>query len=83
MTVGTLFIDEYGLDVQNVAKDGYKRLEDARVRLLKLAEGEYTLYDESEEEDQALSTRDTIDFYPDNSTDGEDDERVFKMGMKF
>ena len=83
MAVGLLFIDEYGMDVQNVAKDGYKRLEDARVRLMKLAEGEYTLYDESEEEDQTLSTRDTVDFYPDDSTEDEDDDRVFSMGMKF
>ena len=83
MAVGYLFIDEYGLDVQNVAKDGYKRLESARGMLLKLVSKEYVLYDEDEEEDQALSEGATPSFYPDDSTEDEDDERVFSVGMKF
>lgn len=88
MAVGLLYIDEYGADVQNVALDGYKKIEDARERLMKIAEGEYTLYDESEDEDQTLSTRDTVVFYPDETTDEDanpedDDYRRFSMGMKF
>jgi len=83
MAVGYLFIDEYGLDVQNVAKDGYKRLETARGMLQKLVDKDYVLYDEDEEEDQALSETGTPSFYPDDSTEDEDDERVFSMGMKF
>jgi len=82
MAVGFLFIDEYGLDVQNVAKDGYKRLEDARIKLNQLAEGVYVLYDEEEGSDQALSSRGTVGFYPDDNTEN-DDERIFSIGMKF
>jgi phage gp36-like protein len=83
LAVGLLFIDEYGLEVQNVAKDGYKRLEDARSRLDKLAKGIYTLYDEAEDEVQAQADRGTVSFYPDDSTEGEDDERIFAIGDKF
>ena len=83
MAVGYLFIDEYGLDVQNVAKDGYKRLESARGMLMKLVSKEYVLYDEDEEEDQALSEGATPSFYPDDSTEDEDDERIFNIGMRF
>jgi hypothetical protein len=83
MSVGFLFIDEYGINVQNVALDGYKRLEGARKKLEELATGTKTLYDESTGEDQGLSSRDTVAFYPDNSTDNEDDERIFSIGMKF
>lgn len=88
MAVGFLFIDEYGLDVQNVAKDGYKKIEDARIKLTQLAQGVYTLYDETEDEDQELSSRGTVSFYPDATTDEDaspenDDERIFSIGMKF
>lgn len=83
MAVGYLLIDEYGMDVQNVALDGYKRLEEARARLAKLVSKEYVLYDEDEDSDQAISDTGTPSFYPDDSTEDEDDERVFSMGMKF
>jgi hypothetical protein len=83
MAVGYLFIDEYGMDVQNVALDGYKRLEEARGRLQKLIDKEYVLYDEDEDSDQATSDVGTPSFYPDDTTEDEDDERVFSMGMKF
>jgi len=88
MAVGYLFIDEYGQRVQNVALDGNKRLADARVLLRGLASGSFTLYDEVLETDQALSSTDTIKFYPDDTTDEDndpenDDERIFSIGMKF
>lgn len=88
MAVGYLFIDEYGMDVQNVALDGYKRLEDAKIRLDRLRTGEMTLYDESTGEKQTLTAVDTIKYYPDASTDESanpenDDERIFSIGMKF
>jgi len=88
MCVGYLFIDEYGQRVQNIALDGNKRLADARLLLKGLADGTYTLYDESTETDQALTSTATIKFYPDDSTDEandpeNDDERIFSIGMKF
>ena len=83
MAVGMLLLDEYGSEVENVAKDGYKKIEDARKRLGKLADGTYSLYDEEEDETQSQSERGTVDFYPDNTTEGEDDERIFSMGDKF
>lgn len=88
MSVGYLFIDEYGQRVQNVALDGNKRLSDARTLLQGLAEGSYTLYDDVLGTDQPLSPRDTIKFYPDDTTNEDNnpengDERVFSMGMKF
>jgi phage gp36-like protein len=85
MAVGYLYIDEYGKNVENVALDGYKKIEDARKRLEGLAKGDMVLYDESTGEDQTLSATDTVKFYPDNSTGSEDadDGRVFSMGMKF
>lgn len=88
MAVGYLFIDEYGQNVQNVALDGAKRLADARLRLQSLAKGDATLYDEVLETEQALNSGDTVKFYPDASTDADndpenEDERVFSMGMKF
>lgn len=83
LAVGWLFIGEYGAEVQNMARDGYKRLEDARVRLDKLAKGFYTLYDEEEEEEQTLADRGTISFYPDDSTEDTDSERMFSVEDKF
>jgi phage gp36-like protein len=83
MAVGFLFIDEYGMDVQNVAKDGYRRIEDSRERLMKLSTKEYMLYDEDEDTDQGVSQVDTPSYYPDDSTEDEEDDRVFSMGMKF
>ena len=88
MAVGYLFIDEYGKDVQNVALDGYRRIEEARERLDQIATGAYTLYDEIEDEDQSLSSTGTVGFYPDATTDEDanpenDDERMFSVGMKF
>ena len=83
MCVGLLYINEYGSQVENVALNGYEKLKEARGKLGKLASGEYTLYDEVEDEDNALSTRDTISFYPDNTTEDEDDERMFSIGDEF
>lgn len=83
MAVGYLFIDEYGMDVENVAKDGYRRLDEARARLEKLTNKEYVLYDEDEDSDQAQSETESPSYYPDDTTEDEDDERVFSMGMKF
>lgn len=83
MAVGILFTNEYGKEVQNIAVDGYAKQEDARKRLDKLASGLYTLYDEIEEEDQASSDRGSVKFYPDDSTEDEDDERIFSIGDKF
>jgi hypothetical protein len=88
MSVGYLFLDEYGQGVQNVALDGQKRLDDARARLEELATGAVDLYDEVTLEQQTLNPEDTIKFYPDDSTAVENspengDERIFSMGMKF
>jgi hypothetical protein len=88
MTVGYLFLDEYGQGVQNAALDGQKRLDDARSRLEQLANGGVDLYDEVTLTEQTFNPSDTIKYYPDDSTLEENepennDERIFGIGMKF
>ena len=83
LSVGMLYLDEYGTEVQNVALDGEKKCESARKRLDKLATGKYTLYDEVEEENQGTAEVGTPSFYPDDTTEDEDDERIFEIGMEF
>ena len=83
LCVGLLFVNEYGSQVENIALDGYRKLEDAREKLAKLASGDYTLYDEIEDEDNTLSTRDTISFYPDNTAEDEDEDIIFRIDDEF
>ena len=49
-----------------------------------LADGTYTLYDEDTASDQAETGKGGgLSYYPDNTTEDTDDERMFKLSDEF
>lgn len=83
MAVGLIWLDQYsGNDVK--VKSAERRIKDARLRLKGLANGTYTLYDEDEEENQTeTGVGGGFSFYPDDTTDDTDDERMFELKDEF
>lgn len=79
LTVGFIWIDQYsGNDVK--VKAAERRIKEARLRLDKLASGKYTLYDETEGEDQTETGKGGgLAYFPDDDTDDTDDERMFQL----
>lgn len=83
LAVGFIWLDQYsGNDVK--VKSTEQRIAQARKRLDLLAKGVYTLYDETNDEDQTETGRGGgLSYFPDGNTDDTDDERIFKLSDKF
>lgn len=83
LAVGFIWIDQYSGNAEKV-RSAESRIKDARLRLGKLADGSYTLYDEDEGEDQEETGIGAgLSYYPDNTTEDTNDERIFKLQDKF
>jgi len=83
LTVGSIWLDQYaGNDVK--IKSAEERIKEARERLKGLADGTYILYDEVTDADQTETGKGGgLSFYPDDSTDDTDDERIFELKDEF
>jgi len=83
LAVGFIWLDQYsGNDVK--VKSAEQRIADARKRLSLLAKGVYTLYDETNDEDQVETGKGGgLSYFPDGNTADTDDARIFKLSDKF
>jgi hypothetical protein len=83
LAVGFIWLDQYsGNDIK--VKSAERRISEARERLNGLAEGTYILYDEDGDADQTETGKGGgLSFYPDENTDGTDDERIFELKDEF
>lgn len=79
LAVGFIWLDQYSGNAEKV-KASESRIAEARKRLNGLADGTYILYDETEDEDQTETGKGGgLSFYPDDTTEDTDDERIFKL----
>jgi len=83
LSVGFIWLDQYAGNAIKV-NSAEERIKDARIRLRGLADGTYTLYDEDEGADQAETGKGGgLSYYPDDTTEDTDDERIFELKDKF
>jgi len=83
MAVGFIWLDQYAGNTEKV-RSAEARLKAARERLDGLATGKYILYDEDAGADQAETGRGGgLSYYPDESTEDTDDDRIFELKDKF
>jgi hypothetical protein len=79
LAVGSLWLDQYSGNANKIDL-AWKKIDSARGRLGKLADGTYILYDEDEEADQTETGKGGgLSSFPDDNTDDTDDERIFKL----
>jgi len=83
LAVGFIWIDQYSGNATKVAA-AQERIKQARARLKGLAEGSYTLYDETNDEVQDETDDGAgLGFFPNGATDDTDDERMFQLQDEF
>jgi phage gp36-like protein len=83
LAVGFIWLDQYAGNAEKV-RSAESRIKDARLRLGKLANGTYTLYDEDTDSDQEeTGVGAGLSYYPDGTTDDTNDERLFQLQDKF
>ena len=83
LAVGFIWLDQYAGNAEKV-RSAENRIREARARLIKLANGTYTLYDEDTASDQVeTSAGSGLSYFPDGTTEDTDDERIFKLSDKF
>lgn len=83
LSVGFIWIDQYSGNAIKVSS-AQERIKQARIRLKGLADGNYTLYDEVEDEVQGETDSGAgLGFFPDGNTEDTDDERMFHLGDEF
>lgn len=79
LAVGMIWRDQYSGNAEKRAS-AESRIESARKRLDGLATGKYILYDEDTEADQTETGKGGgLSFYPDDTTEDTDDERIFEL----
>jgi len=83
LAVGFIWLDQYAGNAEKI-RSAESRISEARKRLNSLAEGIYTLYDEDLASDQAETGKGGgLSYYPDDTTEDTDDERMFKLSDEF
>jgi len=83
LAVGFIWLDQFSGNADKV-KSSESRIAEARKRLNGLADGTYILYDETEDEDQEETGKGGgLSFYPDDTTEDTDDERIFQLQDEF
>ena len=79
LAVGSLWLDQYSGNASKIDL-AWKKINSAGEKLKKLADGIYILYDEDSNSDQAETGKGGgLASFPDESTEGTDDERIFKL----
>ena len=83
LAVGFIWLDQYSGNAVKI-KSAEERIKIARERLKGLADGTYQLYDEDTGTDQAETGRGGgLSYFPDDTTDDTDDERIFTLSEEF
>ena len=83
LAVGFVWLDQYAGNSEKI-RSAEDRLKEARKRLSGLADGTYTLYDESTATDQTETGKGGgLSYFPDDNTDNTDDERIFTLNQDF
>ena len=83
LAVGFIWLDQYSGSTEKT-RSAESRIKLARQRLKGLADGTYILYDEDEDADQVETGRGGgLSYYPDDTTDDTDDERMFQLQDEF
>lgn len=83
LAVGFIWLDQYAGNQVKIAS-AEERIKSARERLNGLANGTYTLYDEDTATDQVETGKGGgLSYYPDDTTEDTDDERMFKLSDEF
>jgi len=83
LAVGFIWLDQYAGNATKI-KSAEDRIAISRERLKGLADGTYQLYDESTATDQAeTGIGGGLSYFPDDTTDDTDDERIFTLSEDF
>jgi len=83
LAVGFIWLDQYAGNAEKV-RSAEVRTESARKRLAGLADGTFQLYDEDTATDQEETGKGGgLSFYPDETTDDTNDERIFELKDEF
>lgn len=83
MAAGWLLYQEYGAEADGTSKDGIDKVKQGRSILKQIRNGTVILLNSDDEVLEASSSGSKLDSFPDNTTEDQDDDKIFKITDKY